>query len=201
MTDTRHRILSEAMRLFGEQGYAATSVAQIESAAGLRPGSGGLYRHFRSKRELLDAGVRERIEDRGELLQSMAPPVGAPAEAVLHRVARDGLRRLDDERDLNRMLVRDLGESPELLEFFRDAELRTNHRALVALLVALGAKEAEGVDVEALAAILIDSISHYWLLRDVFGGEHPLGLSEERYLAALTGLAAAAVGGVEGHTE
>jgi hypothetical protein len=35
------------MRLFGEQGYAATTVVEIEAAAGLSPGSGSLDRHFR----------------------------------------------------------------------------------------------------------------------------------------------------------
>ena len=31
------RIVDEAMRLFGEKGYAATSVGDIEAAAGLTP--------------------------------------------------------------------------------------------------------------------------------------------------------------------
>lgn len=38
---TRERILTEAMRLFGEKGYEATTIAEIEAAAGLTPGSGG----------------------------------------------------------------------------------------------------------------------------------------------------------------
>jgi AcrR family transcriptional regulator len=50
---TRQRIIDEAMRLFGEQGYAATTIAQIEAAAGLSPGSGSLYRLFPSKQALL----------------------------------------------------------------------------------------------------------------------------------------------------
>lgn len=47
---TKERLVTEAMRLFGEQGYKATSVAQIEKAAGLTPGSGGLYHHFKSRK-------------------------------------------------------------------------------------------------------------------------------------------------------
>ena len=86
------------------------------------------------------------------------------------------------------ILVRDLGAVPELLAFMRDAEIRTNHKALVTLLVALA---GDGFDAEALAAILIDAISHYWLLRDVFGGEHPLAISEDRYLTTLAALATA----------
>jgi AcrR family transcriptional regulator len=61
---TRERLVTEAMRLFGEQGYRATSVAQIEAAAGLAPGSGALYHHFKSKEELLDAGIDRQLDRR-----------------------------------------------------------------------------------------------------------------------------------------
>ena len=55
VTSTRDALLTEDMRLFGEKGYAATSVAQIEQAAGLSPGSGSLYNHFRSKEVFVEA--------------------------------------------------------------------------------------------------------------------------------------------------
>src|SRR5258705_8311772 len=56
---TRERIIDESLRLFAERGYAATSVAEIEAAAGLSPGAGGLYRHFKSKYEVLAAVMNE----------------------------------------------------------------------------------------------------------------------------------------------
>jgi len=40
---TRDRIIDEAMRLFSQHGYAATSIVKIEAAAGLTPGAGGIY--------------------------------------------------------------------------------------------------------------------------------------------------------------
>ncbi|MGS2806449.1 helix-turn-helix domain-containing protein [Nocardia sp. MW-W600-9] len=65
--------MTEALRLFGEQGFAKTSIAQIEQAAGLSGGSGALYRHFKSKDELLVRAVASRLEDRGEWERFMAP--------------------------------------------------------------------------------------------------------------------------------
>jgi AcrR family transcriptional regulator len=61
---TRERLVKEAMRLFSEQGYRATSVAQIEAAAGLAAGSGALYHHFKSKESLLEAGIDRQLDRR-----------------------------------------------------------------------------------------------------------------------------------------
>lgn len=61
---TRDRLVTEAMRLFGEQGYQATSITQIEAAAGLAPGSGALYHHFKSKGALLEAGIDRQLDRR-----------------------------------------------------------------------------------------------------------------------------------------
>ena len=50
------------MRLFSEQGFRGASVAQIEAAAGLTPGAGGLYHHFGSKEDVLASGVRRHLK-------------------------------------------------------------------------------------------------------------------------------------------
>ncbi len=57
---TRERILDAAVELFGRQGYSGTSVGEIEAAAGLAPRSGALYKHFESKRAVLEAAVARR---------------------------------------------------------------------------------------------------------------------------------------------
>jgi AcrR family transcriptional regulator len=183
-------VLDAAMDLFGRQGYRATTIAQIEQAAGLAPGAGGLYRHFPSKRALLEAGLRRQFDagqELAEVLDPAAMPRDNPVAAVV-AVARAGLRRLEQERDLNRVLVRDLADFPDLLAEVRDRELRRVHRALVAWLRASPA--AADADSEALAAVLMGAVSHFWMMRDIFGGEHPLGVDEERYLSALAALAA-----------
>jgi hypothetical protein len=41
----------------------------------------------------------------------------------------------------------------------------------------------------------MNATAHYWLLRDVFGGTHPTGVSEERYVRALADLVATLAGG------
>lgn len=71
-----------AMRLFGRQGYASTTLSAIADAVGIKAPS--LYAHFRSKEELFltvfDDAIRAEL---GELAAAMSPEMSAA----------DGLRR------------------------------------------------------------------------------------------------------------
>jgi AcrR family transcriptional regulator len=187
--DTRTRIVHAAMELFGTQGYAATTIAQIEASAGLSPGSGGLYKHFRSKEALLEAGVRERVETPDALDDLFAAAAAAPsARDALRLIADAGLRRLESERDLNRILVRDLARFPRLLAMFREGEMARVHGGLTGALRAICVPSAE-----AVSLVMIAAVSDYWLIADIFGGSHPLGVGREAFLDALADLAAASI--------
>ena len=70
---SREKAVEAARQLFFEQGFQATSLAQIYQRAQINPGS--LYYHFRSKDDLLLA-VLERY------LEMLVPYVMAPAEAA-----------------------------------------------------------------------------------------------------------------------
>jgi HTH-type transcriptional dual regulator CecR, C-terminal domain len=107
-------------------------------------------------------------------------------------LARAGLQRLDQERDLNRLLVRDLAGFPDLLAQMREDEIQRIYRVVSHWLATQAGPEAPERDWPALAAVLIGAVSHYWLLRDVFG-QHPAGIDPDRYLAALVELAAGLV--------
>lgn len=55
--ESRKRITGEAARLMRENGVAATSVADVMTAAGMT--TGGFYKHFESKEDLAAAAVAE----------------------------------------------------------------------------------------------------------------------------------------------
>jgi AcrR family transcriptional regulator len=195
---TRQRLLDQAMRLFGEQGYAATTIAQIEAAAGLSPGSGSLYRHFPSKQALLAEGVRQQIAAGEELLSFIAEPASFASLGLSERlvvIARAGLRRLDQERDLTRLVVRDLARFPDLLTEMAQEEIEPVYQVVAAWLAEQAGPQAPERDWLALAAVAVNATTHYWLLGDIFG-EDPAGIHEDRYVAALAELA----GGLFGDT-
>ncbi|WP_433328311.1 TetR/AcrR family transcriptional regulator [Spirillospora sp. CA-294931] len=116
-TSTRDRILDVAMGLFGEFGYRGTSVARIEKAVGLTPGAGGLYHHFRTKEELLAAGI-ERHLSRLEALRDIQRAIGPldDPRAELTLVARYTLAEFDREAELVRILAAESRARPSLLD-------------------------------------------------------------------------------------
>ena len=61
--NTKQEILAASLRLFSVQGFEANSISQIANVVGIRKAS--LYSHFESKQAILDALVREILEQYG----------------------------------------------------------------------------------------------------------------------------------------
>lgn len=62
--NTKQEILEVSLDLFSVQGFEATSISQIASAVGIRKAS--LYSHFENKQAILDALVKDVLEQYAE---------------------------------------------------------------------------------------------------------------------------------------
>ena len=62
--NTKQEILEASLELFSVQGFEATSISQIAGAVGIRKAS--LYSHFESKQAILDALVKDVLEQYSE---------------------------------------------------------------------------------------------------------------------------------------
>jgi AcrR family transcriptional regulator len=118
---TRERIVDEAMKLFGQNGFRGTSVVQIERAAGLSPGAGGLYHHFASKDDVLVEGVRRHLARLDALrdIRAVLTNLG-DLRVELTVAARYFLAELDSEAELFRILVSEARRRPDLLTIAAD---------------------------------------------------------------------------------
>jgi AcrR family transcriptional regulator len=74
MTDTRTRLVDAGAELFSHQGYAATGVKQIVTAA--KAPFGSMYHHFPGGKEELGA---EAIRASGAIYEQLVPLVFGPA--------------------------------------------------------------------------------------------------------------------------
>ncbi|MGI5273188.1 TetR/AcrR family transcriptional regulator [Nonomuraea sp. CA-218870] len=190
---TRERIIDEALRLFAERGYAATSVAEIEAASGLSPGAGGLYRHFKSKYEVLSAAINEHAartsgQVAGSLAELNAMETSADLEERLSHLCRAGLAKVREESELTRIFFRDLSQFPELVAVVRRGLLQPMFDAIVTWFRAQPEYRSADVDWQAVSAVLGGAVVQYRLFQETVG--ESLGHTEkERFVAAWVRLA------------
>ena len=82
--NTRDRILSEARRLFNEQGYGNVTTAALAASVGIAEGN--LWYHFKNKISLLEALVEQFEGDIGTRL-ALRPGTAAEADLIEDYIA------------------------------------------------------------------------------------------------------------------
>lgn len=189
---TRERLVSEAMRLFGEQGYHATSVVQIEAAAGLAPGSGALYHHFKSKEALLEAGIDRQLDRRQAMRDIRALFAGlGDLQSELTMLGRYVLAVLDEETQLLQIASR----------LPADRSTRLNN-AYAALFDGLRAELADWVkgwvphiskqDAEAIGAVAVNALLGKRATSTLFHAPEK-EIPDEQYIAQWTAMLASRI--------
>jgi len=177
------RILREAMRLFAERGYERTSIADIQAAAGLAPGSGALYKHFPSKEAVLAAGLDDFVAG-AERARELIRTVPGPADEALEVLARAAMRMLHDDTDVLRIVWRELEPFPELRDRVRERRMQSTYAALADWLRERAARgELRVEDPEATAAVLLGGLTSFTLFQTLLG-EPPARLDDERFVLA-----------------
>jgi AcrR family transcriptional regulator len=167
---TRDLIIDEAMRLFSQHGYAATSIAKIEAAAGLTPGAGGLYHHFDSKEAVLAAGIKrqlERLDALREIRRVFTPLGDLRSELVL--IARYVLAELDSEAELLRLLASEARNRPQLLTTAVDRLVNSTFEGFATWIAERSRAPLSDEAATATAALGLGSLLSSRLLRDVLG--------------------------------
>jgi AcrR family transcriptional regulator len=161
-SDAAERILREAMRLFGEKGYERTSVADIQAAAGLNPGSGALYKHFPSKEAVLRAGI-ERFVAETRQAGALIDALPGRAEDVLLLLGQAALDMLAQDADLLRIVWRELEPFPALRDEARDGRMQAGYAAVARWLGDRGARGElrQVADPQATAVAVLGSLTMF----------------------------------------
>jgi AcrR family transcriptional regulator len=189
---TRDRLLTEAMRLFGEQGYQATSITQIEAAAGLAPGSGALYHHFKSKEALLEAGIDRQLDRRRAMHDIRALFAGlGDLRIELTMLGRYVLAVLDEETQLLQIAARTpADQSPRLKNAY--AALIDSLYAEVADWIKGWAPKINTQDAKTIAVIGVNALLGKRATNTVFRAPET-DMQDEHYIAEWTATLASRV--------
>jgi len=102
---TSARIIAAARTLFVAKNYADVTTDMIAGAAGVT--KGGLYHHFPSKENLYASMMLDDLERKRRLFEQAVASSGTCRER-LARLTRDFLGLPDEERQLTRLVRRDI---------------------------------------------------------------------------------------------
>ena len=150
--NTRERIKAAALPLFARNGFAGTSIAAIETAAGLAPRAGAFYRHFPGKEALFEELARERITETPDEFDIEGLGAFGNTRAELVAVAR----RFEIAAERQQPYLR-LIEEMRLTEAGRSFEQQANAAMLEALTEWVATKAAaKGLDADQLAALTLN---------------------------------------------
>lgn len=184
---TRERIIREASRLFAAEGIKATTMARIEAAVGLRQGSGGVNRYFRTKddlvRAVLEAQLARGAQTRAET-QSWPRPEPGQVEAFLRMAGQFTLAESDYGREVALIGLR---EGRHLYDRYPDLRGRNFELAFTSVADQVRAYQARagsdlGVDADALGFLFMGPLLYHriigWLT-----GETALGITDDQLIA------------------
>ncbi len=186
---TRDRLLDAAMELFARQGYGSTSIADIQQACGLSAGSGALYKHFPSKRALLQEATRRQVEQMGAMRDDYNRTRPTDTRGAL----RQGAEQIWASIDHNSKLLRVMFREPEAIEDMIDdlwsaATSTAYQRVGRALTAAKDAGLTQPDDPEATATVLVAALA-YLPIAQLLIGRTPGDIDAERFREAWLRLA------------
>ena len=179
------------MRLFAERGFNGTSISEIEAAAGLAPGSGGLYHHFDSKDAVLAAGVARHLSRLDALREIRRVFSGlGDLSIALTLTARYYLAELDSQTELLRLLASEARRRPDLLREAAEHLVASTFSSFAEWLASETGRSP--ADCEAVARLALGALLSSRLTVDVFGcAVEPV--DDEQLIATWTKMVLAAV--------
>lgn len=189
MGNTRGRIMTAALDLFARQGVAATPVTAIEAAAGLSAGSGGFYRHFTGKEQLLDAVVEHELQrvQKVPSEQVAAAPVSTPRDKALAGQLLADLDFLHELGPLIAVLMWERDRAPEVAEKVQTTMMDRGIELGIADLLLSSTNPPVVADPAAAATVMQSAMVGYFLSVEYFGAP-PAGVDAARFTTTLATL-------------
>jgi AcrR family transcriptional regulator len=193
---TRDRLLDAAIALFARQGYSSTSVADIQQACGLSPGSGALYKHFPSKKALLQEATRRQVAQMGATWHEYKRTRASDTKSALRQGAEQIWASFDNNAQLLRVMFREPEALDEMIDDLWSAVAATAYqRTARALSAAKDAGVSQVEDPEATSTVLVAALAYVPILQMLIQ-RTPGKLDTDRFREAWLRLAEGAFTGV-----
>lgn len=176
--------MTEAIRLFATHGFSGTTVGEIERAAGLAPRAGGLYKHFRSKEDVLSAAIERHVREMERMRSRLEVMPLGDLRAELTLAARWALAELGEEQLVMKVVQKDGDRFPELVREVHARIVAPGHAQAARIFERMFAELGiVGRDPRAVAAVALGALVDYRIEETMFGVP-PGGIGEEEFIEA-----------------
>ena len=176
-------IISAALEVFSDRGFAATKLEDVARRAGVTKGT--IYLYFENKEALFKALVRETIVPVIEQGEALAKSFTGSARDLFEQLIREYFRLVGDTSlsGIPRLMIAEARNFPQLARFYYEEVITRGHRLMGGVLErGIKAGEFRKVDVPVATKLAMAPLMHAVVARKAFAACMPEGFDVARYL-------------------
>lgn len=181
--DRPDEVLDAALKLFAQNGFAATKVEDIATEAGISKGA--VYRYFSSKEEIFESLIKRAIAPIAERTEDLARTSHEDSAVLLKAVLTVAATKMSDPGTLAlpRIVLQEAGRFPELAQTYRRQVIDRAIGALE-LIVLKGIASGQFRSVNARLAVrnIMGPLLAHLVLGQIFGIERESAVSPEAFI-------------------
>ncbi len=176
-------IISAALEVFADRGFAATKLEDVARRAGVTKGT--IYLYFENKEALFKALIRQTIVPviaQGEALAKSYP---GSARDLFEHLVREYWRLVGETSlvGIPKLMMAEAGNFPELARFYYEEVVTRGHRLMAGVLErGIKAGEFRRVNVAVATKLAMAPVMHAVIARKAFSACMPEGFDVATYL-------------------
>ena len=162
-------ILSAALEVFADRGFAATKLEDVARRAGVTKGT--IYLYFANKEALFKALIRQTIVPVIAKGEAIAQAFTGSARDLFERLVREYWRLVGETAlsSIPRLMIAEAGNFPELARFYYAEVVTRGHRLMEGVLErGIKAGEFKKVDLAVATKLAMSPLMHAVVARKAF---------------------------------
>ena len=176
-------IVSAALEVFADRGFAATKLEDVARKAGVTKGT--IYLYFENKEALFKALIRQTIVPVIAKGEATAEAFTGSARELFERLIREYWRLVGETSlsSIPRLMIAEAGNFPELARFYYQEVITRGHRLMEGVLArGIKAGEFKKVDLAIATKLGMAPLLHAVVARKAFAACMPEGFDVRSYL-------------------
>jgi len=176
-------IISAALEVFADRGFAATKLEDVARRAGVTKGT--IYLYFENKEALFKALIRQTIVPVLAQGEELAKSFTGSARELFERLVREYWRLVGETSlvGIPKLMMAEANNFPELARFYYEEVVTRGHRLMASVIErGINAGEFRPVNVAVATKLAMAPVMHAVIARKAFSACMPEGFDVGKYL-------------------